>query len=203
LFPLLAISFFACKNEPPQNTLLIKMVKQNEIMTSLNEAEITEKPKPDIPAKANIEQNEGVFLLHETGFSKTVSIDRHPPFLRLFIFIEPPVPLEMKWNDVVIQIEAIQDGQAVGSRLIQGNTFYRMGEVGGGWDLTPGGLLFGITVVASKEQARRRNVNRQNVRNEFNSLYFNKGERASYRLTVVQACEKYEYETRLITTQLW
>ena len=189
LFPLLAISFFACKNEPPQNTLLIKMVKQNEIMTSLNEAEIKEKPKNEMPTKGKIEQNEGVYLLHETGFSKTVSIDHHPPFLLFYIFIEPPVPLEIKWDDVVIQIEAIQDGQAVGSRLIQGNTFYRMGEVGMGWDVTPGGLLFAITAFGNKERGKKH--------------YFNKGERASYRLTVVQACEKYEYETRLITTQLW
>ena len=114
-------------------------------------------------------QKEGFFPLYEPGFTRTVSVDKHPVELNFSIRIETQSPSDIKLDDVVLKLEAIKDGRVIGDRLIHGHEF------------GPPPHIYVIIKSPSKNHS------------QVQEAYFEYRKPATYRLTVVQPCEKYEY----------
>ena len=129
-----------------------------------------QNPRP----KSIVKQKEGVFPLYEKNFSKMISIDQHPYFIRFYIHIETPFLSDPKLDDVGLRLDAIKNGQVIGSQLIQGNGFYRFCK--------PEPALTHLYAIA-----------RVHSKSVFGSTesYFKFREPCNYRLTVIQPCEEY------------
>ena len=161
-------------------------------------------------------QNEGFFPLYEMNYSKTISIDHHPFWLHFALYIETSYPLNLKWDDVVLKLEAIKDGQVIGTHLMHGSfdnvsrlepgliNRYTIVEVTTDKEI----MRNSKSIVAAREEGipidsktTVDSYNNTGLAGKVNVSYFNFGEPAVYRLTVVQPCEKYEYVvTELRTT---
>jgi len=131
-----------------------------------------QEPRP----RSSVQQHEGFFPLYEKDCSKTISIDQHPNVLRFFIYIETQFLSDPKLDDVVLSLEAIKDGEVIGSQIIQGTSFYNMGKSGLSFN-----HLYAIAHVYAKQI------------NGTPKSYFKARNPCTYRLKVVQPCEKYEY----------
>ena len=127
----------------------------------------------------------GFFPLYEANFEKTVTMNQ-PNLLWFSIRIETLTPFDTDLNMVKLKIEAIENDQVIGSKIIHGDTFKR-------WridELEPK-LTNRFDIVR---------INQKNGITPKNSLdCFKYQERCSYRITIVQPCEKYDN----VITELW
>ena len=146
--------------------------------------------------KSLVKQNEGFFPLYEKGFAKMISVAQHPYLLQFFVYIEASAPINLNWEDVILKLEAIKDGQVIGSHLIQG-------ECADMYD-SRSGLTNKYTFAVSKPIGYYNPRNAEVTLNDYNNMrqmttgkvsvyYFNMLEPGIYRVTVVQPCEAYEY----------
>ena len=133
------------------------------------------------PNFAQVEKNEGLFPLYEEGFSTTVSMDQHPYLLNFRLAVNTLEPLYFNLDDIVLKLEAIEDGQVIGSRLVHGSEMRHWGGSGAGRET--GYLLVRVHNKRDSEDTKN---------------YFGFRKPATYRLTVIQPCEEYD----CVTTEL-
>ena len=135
------------------------------------------------PSKLSI-HSYGFFPLYETNFVKTVTLNQ-PYLLWVSIRIETLTPFNTDLTDVRLKLEAIKEDQVLGSLIIQGNTFKRLGIEGSESQLDN---QFDVVRISQKSNTPESPLD-----------CFKYQERCSYRITVIQPCEKYES----VKTELW
>ena len=106
--------------------------------------------------------------------------------MSFFIFIETLTPSIPKLDDVVLKVEVINDGEVIGSHLIQGNTFHNMGK-----SEPKTTYLYAIFKGRSKNNKDSHNID-VSFDPEMTVRYFEERKKAIYRFTVIHPCEKHE-----------